>query len=103
MSPRVELVLPDGSRISAAGDVEMGRDVGDGRISAALSGFDGVSRRHAVISIRADGVWVRDAGSTNGTFLDGRPVRTESRVAGRHATVGLGRRAIVSLVIGDER
>jgi pSer/pThr/pTyr-binding forkhead associated (FHA) protein len=30
-----------------------------------------VSSRHATIDSRADGVWVEDAGSTNGTFVNG--------------------------------
>ncbi|MGI8694778.1 MAG: FtsK/SpoIIIE domain-containing protein [Geodermatophilaceae bacterium] len=35
------------------------------------------SRRHAVLGVAADGVTVADAGSTNGTRLDGTPVGTE--------------------------
>ncbi len=38
-----------------------------------LSDHD-VSRAHAVVDARPDGVWVRDAGSTNGTWLDGAEV-----------------------------
>ena len=30
-----------------------------------------VSSRHARIDSRADGLWVEDAGSTNGTFVNG--------------------------------
>ena len=30
-----------------------------------------VSSRHATLSRRADGLWVEDAGSTNGTFVNG--------------------------------
>jgi len=30
-----------------------------------------VSNRHATLSKRADGLWVEDAGSTNGTFVNG--------------------------------
>lgn len=30
-----------------------------------------VSSRHATISSRGDGLWVEDAGSTNGTFVNG--------------------------------
>jgi len=34
---------------------------------------DGISRAHCRIELR-DGVWLRDLGSTNGTWLNGRPV-----------------------------
>ncbi len=32
---------------------------------------DGVSRLHASLDLRDDGVWVRDLGSRNGTYIDG--------------------------------
>lgn len=35
---------------------------------------EGVSRQHALITVAADGVVVRDLGSTNGTTVGGRPV-----------------------------
>jgi len=36
-----------------------------------LRGDDFASARHARFEARADGVWVSDAGSTNGTFVNG--------------------------------
>lgn len=33
-----------------------------------------VSNRHATLDRRGDGLWVEDAGSTNGTFVNGAPV-----------------------------
>lgn len=41
-----------------------------------LEGDDFVSSRHAVLEPRADGLWVEDAGSTNGTFVNGARVTT---------------------------
>jgi pSer/pThr/pTyr-binding forkhead associated (FHA) protein len=38
-----------------------------------------VSSRHAVIEPRPDGLWVSDAGSTNGTFVNGARV-TDARL-----------------------
>ncbi len=35
-----------------------------------------VSSRHATIDSRVDGIWVEDAGSTNGTFVNGARVTT---------------------------
>jgi len=37
-------------------------------------GSEGVSRQHAQINISGDMLWIRDIGSTNGTFLNGRPI-----------------------------
>lgn len=36
---------------------------------------DDVSRLHCSIEVRADGMWVRDLGSTNGVYMDGERVR----------------------------
>jgi pSer/pThr/pTyr-binding forkhead associated (FHA) protein len=51
----------------------------------------GVSRRHCEVLVRDDGVFVRDLGSTHGTWVDGRRVRTEDRLAAG-ATITLGAR-----------
>lgn len=40
---------------------------------------DGISRAHCRIEV-ADGVWLRDLGSTNGTWLNGRPVPADQPV-----------------------
>jgi EAL domain-containing protein (putative c-di-GMP-specific phosphodiesterase class I) len=34
----------------------------------------GVSRHHARLNVSGDMLWIRDSGSTNGTFLNGKPV-----------------------------
>src|SRR5687767_1750804 len=50
----------------------------DGRLVVGSSPSSGivvhertVSRLHAELEVREDGVWVRDLGSRNGTFVDG--------------------------------
>lgn len=40
---------------------------------------DGISRAHCRVEL-ADGVWLRDLGSTNGTWLNGRPVPADRPV-----------------------
>jgi DNA segregation ATPase FtsK/SpoIIIE, S-DNA-T family len=47
-----------------------------GRGTLARIGIDdpGISRRHAFLSVGRDGVTVADAGSTNGTTIDGEPL-----------------------------
>ena len=50
-----------------------------GRGPGAMLRFDDddyVSSRHAQITPAADGVWVEDLGSTNGTYVNGSPVTT---------------------------
>lgn len=35
-----------------------------------------VSRRHAIITVEGDQIWLRDLDSTNGTYIEGEPVRS---------------------------
>ncbi|RMG26587.1 MAG: FHA domain-containing protein [Armatimonadetes bacterium] len=39
-----------------------------------------VSRKHAALRARTDGLFVEDVGSTNGTFVNGRPIEGEVRL-----------------------
>ncbi len=39
---------------------------------------DGISRKHAVISVVADGLEIEDLGSSNGTYVNGEKISTES-------------------------
>lgn len=48
-----------------------------------------VSSRHAVLDSRTDGLWVEDAGSTNGTFVNGARV-TSARLLQRGDVVRIG-------------
>ena len=41
-----------------------------------LDGDSTVSGRHATLDARTDGLWIEDAGSTNGTFVNGARVTT---------------------------
>ena len=77
-SPSMCWLIKDGRRIPLlAGATVLGRE-GDGdiRIDSPT-----VSRRHARISISADGVTIEDLGSKNGTFLHGEPVSTAAPLA----------------------
>jgi pSer/pThr/pTyr-binding forkhead associated (FHA) protein len=57
-----------------------------------------VSRQHCVLIRREDGVLVRDNGSRNGTFVDGRPITGERLlVPGSTLTVG----PLTFLLLGD--
>ena len=69
-------VLRAGSEIELATPTRVGRGAENG---IRLDGDEFVSNRHAVIEPRSDGLWVSDAGSTNGTFVNGARV-TDARL-----------------------
>jgi hypothetical protein len=59
--------------------IELSQAAGVGRGAENTIRLDGdttVSGRHAMLDSRPDGLWVEDAGSTNGTFVNGAPVTT---------------------------
>ena len=48
-----------------------------GQNAVPLDGDEFASARHAVVEARADGLWVEDLGSTNGTFVNGDRIAAE--------------------------
>lgn len=62
--------LADDRRIELGGELVAGRDE---QCDLVLIGGQ-TSRRHAKLSPRADGIWVEDLQSTNGTFIDDRRI-----------------------------
>jgi len=65
--------LPAGSTIEVPTAIVAGRDT---ESDIRLDGDEFASARHARIDPRADGVWVEDLGSTNGTFVNDARVMT---------------------------
>lgn len=80
--------LKPGTEFQVAGPTAIGRDDVNGIVLADAS----VSSRHATIEPAAQGWLVRDLGSTNGTFVDGR------RVDGRGLTLTDGSEVLVGAV-----
>jgi pSer/pThr/pTyr-binding forkhead associated (FHA) protein/Zn-dependent protease len=81
----LEIVLPDHSRLALADDVTIGR-APDNTLRLA---DPSVSRVHARILAAAGGAVLEDAGSSYGTWLDGRRVQTPTRLrAGSRIRVG---------------
>ena len=80
-----ELFLPDGGRVPLGGD-----PVVIGRLPecAVVLPDPNVSRRHAEIRRVGDAVVVTDLGSTNGTRVNGIPVREQHLASGDEITVG---------------
>jgi diguanylate cyclase (GGDEF)-like protein len=52
--------------------------VGRGEQTTIMLELDNVSRRHCTVFSKPDGCWLRDDGSTNGTYLNNVEVRAES-------------------------
>lgn len=66
------VVTGPGYRAGRAIEVGVATIVGrDHESGVRLDGDEFASARHARIDPRADGVWVEDLGSTNGTFVNG--------------------------------
>jgi pSer/pThr/pTyr-binding forkhead associated (FHA) protein len=72
--------LEPGATIEVSAPTVVGRDAGSG---IRLDRDEFASSRHARIEPRADGAWVDDLGSTNGTFVNGTKLKK-----GRVAKVG---------------
>jgi predicted component of type VI protein secretion system len=60
--------LRAGTSVELIAPTQVGRGAENGM---QLDGDDFVSSRHARFEPRTDGLWVEDAGSTNGTFVNG--------------------------------
>lgn len=60
--------LQPGTAIELANGARVGRGVEN---TIRLDADTTVSSRHATLDSRNDGLWVEDAGSTNGTFVNG--------------------------------
>jgi pSer/pThr/pTyr-binding forkhead associated (FHA) protein len=97
------LVCPWGiAPLSAARPVDLGRDETFSDLARQLEAYDNISRRHARVELRPDGVYVTDFGSTNGTFLEGRRLTPNTpQLAGPGATVRLA--SNVEMRISGER
>jgi pSer/pThr/pTyr-binding forkhead associated (FHA) protein len=76
----IELVVDDGATIATR---RLGRRILVGRAPSADVRIDDprVSRLHARIEMREDGVYVEDLGSRNGTLVDGALVLSSRRLA----------------------
>ena len=86
------LVLEDGTAIGLADDLMIGRSpVGEGRRATLTISGPQVSRRHLILEIDGWRIYVKDCGSTNGTFLSRRGERGRRRVpTGHHVPLRMG-------------
>jgi pSer/pThr/pTyr-binding forkhead associated (FHA) protein len=94
----IELVIDDGSTIATR---RFGRRVLVGRAPSAdiRIGDPRVSRLHARIEMRDDGVYVEDLGSRNGTSVDGEVIAGSRRLAAGEE-IGVGAASIIFRGVG---
>ena len=83
--------LRRGAPVEVSGVLRVGRGP---ECDLSLDGDSTVSARHATLSRRADGLWVEDDGSTNGTFVNGAQV-TSARLLQRGDVVRVGHTDLV--------
>ncbi|GAA3814111.1 hypothetical protein GCM10022403_054640 [Streptomyces coacervatus] len=78
----IELGFPTGVLSIPAGTARvLGRE-GDGDAARLLEPYDNLSRRHATVRVDAGGrAWIRDEGSTNGTYHQERRIAPGGWVA----------------------
>jgi hypothetical protein len=80
-----ELVLPDGRRVAVGSEALV---IGRLPECGVVLPDSNVSRRHAELRRKGDGVFVTDLGSTNGTRVNGTPVREQLLASGDEVSVG---------------
>ena len=83
-----ELVLPDGQRLQIGTEPLV---IGRLPECAVVLADTNVSRRHAELRRSGEGVVLTDLGSTNGTRVNGTPVREQMLVSGDEVSVGTTR------------
>lgn len=78
VTPNPRLTMENGTEIPMQGEtMRVGREPG---LEVSLPGESTVSREHASLSLRDGGLYVTDTGSTNGTFVNGRKIDSETAV-----------------------
>lgn len=77
--------LPTGKRIDLSAATVIGREDG---VGIRLDADEFASGQHARIDSRADGIWIEDLGSTNGTFVNGERVTAQRLQSGDVVRVG---------------
>ncbi|WP_345023022.1 FHA domain-containing protein [Actinomadura keratinilytica] len=72
-APVLRVQFPSGEiKVSVGQHLVLGRDAGQSPVASTFTQFDNVSRRHSTVWLDPSGTaWVRDEGSTNGTFVNG--------------------------------
>ena len=84
MPPTRRVVVLSSPTLEPGTTIELTSTAGVGRGAENAIRLDSdttVSGRHATLDTRPDGLWVEDAGSTNGTFVNGARETSALRLA----------------------
>ena len=71
---RAVLEWPWGQKSELSAHLNIGRDYAFSPLARELTPYTHVSRKHAELMVYGDGVWVRDLGSRNGTYVNNEEV-----------------------------
>jgi hypothetical protein len=71
---RAVLEWPWGQKSELSAYLNIGRDYAFSPLARELTPYTHVSRKHAELLVYGDGVWVRDLGSRNGTYVNNEEV-----------------------------
>ena len=97
---RAQIQWPWGQQSDLVDILQVGRDYGFSPFARELTPYTHVSRRHAELLVHGDGVWIRDLGSRNGTFVNNEEVpRGQAFLIDSDAIVRFGPLLAVSLKI----
>lgn len=91
---------PSGATTEFSAQLNIGRDRGFCPFATEMTSERHVSRRHAVLEVCAEGIWVRDLDSRNGTFVDDEKVPSGRAVlVDRDAQIRFGPHSVVQLTL----
>jgi pSer/pThr/pTyr-binding forkhead associated (FHA) protein len=82
-APKARLLVLEGPGVEAGTIVEVATSTVLGRAPDSALSLDGdefASAHHARFEAQADGTWVEDLGSTNGTFVNGAQIKERRRL-----------------------
>jgi hypothetical protein len=97
---RAQIQWPWGQQTDLVDILQVGRDYAFSPFARELTPYTHVSRRHAELLVHGDGVWIRDLGSRNGTFVNNEEVpRGQAFLIDSDAIVRFGPLLAVSLKI----
>jgi len=99
---RGQIQWPWGQLSDLVDILQVGRDYAFSPFARELTPYTHVSRRHAELLVHGDGIWIRDLGSRNGTFVNNEEIpRGQAFLIDSDCIVRFGPLLAVSLKVLD--